>query len=63
MMQEGNREGFAQMMYTRVFYPDGPGEYQIKKGLSHEVLGLKDEDLDPYTKIAIEMAKEGPKYA
>ena len=63
LMQEGNREGFAQLMYTRVFYPDGTGDYESRKGLSHQALGLKGEDLDHYTQIAIDMAKEGPKYA
>ena len=62
MMQEGNMAGFGQLMYTRVFYPNGPGDFETKHGLANQVLGLKGEDLDHYTKIAIEMAKEGTKY-
>ena len=62
MMQEGNRAGFGQMMYTRVFYPNGDGAFETRKGLQNQALGLTHEDLDHYTEIAVEMAKEGTRY-
>ena len=62
MMQQGNREGFAQLMYTRVLYPDGVGNYQARRGLANKDLGLAEEDLDHYTNIAIEMAKAPQAY-
>ncbi|KAH8666472.1 CipA protein [Xylariales sp. PMI_506] len=56
MFAEGNRLGFLRAMYTRIFYPDGSGAYERTHGLDNEVLGLPQEDLDTFTKIAIERA-------
>ena len=55
-MYKGDFMGFAQMMYSRVFYQDGSGDFETSKGLQNEVLGLPKEDLDEATKVAIEMA-------
>ncbi|KAK0100448.1 hypothetical protein ONS95_008398 [Cadophora gregata] len=55
-MKEGNRVGFAKMMYTRVFYDDGVGNVE-GKGLANEALGLEVEDLDEATERAFERAK------
>ena len=57
-MQKGNFLGFAQLMYTRVFYQDGSGEFETSRGLLNEVLGLPREDMDEFTKIAVQRAKE-----
>jgi NmrA-like family len=57
-MKKGDFQGFAQMMYTRVFYPDGSGNYEASKGLQNDVLGLPKEDLDEYTKIAVHLAEK-----
>ena len=57
-MQKGNFRGFAQLMYTRVFYQDGSGEFETSRGLLNEVLGLPREDMDEFTKIAVQRAKE-----
>ncbi|KAL9614482.1 MAG: hypothetical protein Q9167_001010 [Letrouitia subvulpina] len=62
MMQQGNMVGFAQMMYTRVFYQDGSGNYTESRGVANDVLGLPKEDLDEYTAKAIEFSKKGLKY-
>ncbi|KAM0810128.1 putative NmrA-like domain-containing protein [Seiridium cardinale] len=56
---EGKRIGFAKMMYTRVFYPDGCGDFESSKGTLNDVLGLPKEDIDIATKVAIERSK-GP---
>ena len=56
-MKEGKRIGFAKMMYTRVFYPDGSGDFEHNKGTLNALLGLPKEDIDEATKIAIERSK------
>ena len=56
-MKEGNRIGFAKMMYTRVFYPDGSGDFEHNKGTLNALLDLPKEDIDEATKIAIERSK------
>ncbi|UJR12261.1 hypothetical protein I4U23_016438 [Adineta vaga] len=55
--QKGNRLGFAKLLYARSFYPDKCGNYEATKGLHNDILGLPKENLDEYTKIAIEMAE------
>ena len=54
-MKEGNRVGYAKMMYTRVFFEDGVGNIE-EKGLANEALGLEVEDLDEATERALERA-------
>jgi hypothetical protein len=56
-MKEGKRIGFVKMMYTRVFYPDGCGDFEHNKGTLNEVLDLPQEDIDEATKVAIERSK------
>ena len=56
-IQEGKRTGFAKMMYTRVFYPDGCGNFEHNKGTLNSLLELPDEDIDEATKAAIERSK------
>ena len=57
-MKKGERIGFAKMMYTRVFYPDGCGDYEKTRGTINELLGLPKEDIDEATKAAIQRSKE-----
>ncbi|KAL8745610.1 MAG: hypothetical protein Q9190_002264 [Brigantiaea leucoxantha] len=54
MMQAKNFLGYVQMMYTRVFYQDGSGNFTKSRGLQNEALGLPKEDLDEWTKKAME---------
>ena len=54
--RKGNMYGFAQLMYTRVFYQDGSGDFESSKGLQNDVLGLPKEDIDKATKIALDMS-------
>ena len=56
-LRKGNFVGFPQLMYTRVFYQDGSGDFEASRGLQNEVLGLPKDDLDEYTKIALQMPK------
>lgn len=55
-MQEGQFVGFVKMMYSRVFYPDGNGDFEHNKGTLNLVLELPKEDLDKATKVAIDRA-------
>ena len=55
LLQEGNRYGFPQLLYTRMFYPDRSGDHESSKGLQNKVLDLPTEDLDYYTKVALDM--------
>lgn len=57
-MKKGDREGFAKLLYTRVFYPDGSGNVEDTKGLINDQLDLPKEDVDEYTKIALQRAKQ-----
>jgi len=61
-MKGGDRNGFAKMLYARVFYP-GDGDYESKKGLHNDVLGLPKEDLDEATKKGLELAEQGGPFA
>ena len=57
-MKGGNMNGFVKSLYTRIFYPDGSGNFEKTKGLQNELLGLPKEDLDEYTKLAMKRAEE-----
>ncbi|KAK1070716.1 hypothetical protein LTR12_000104 [Friedmanniomyces endolithicus] len=59
-MQKGDRMAFARWMYTRVFYPDGSGEFGKSKGLANGVLKLPEESIDEATKAAMERARTNP---
>lgn len=56
-MQSGDRWAFGRMMYTRYFIDDS-GLYNGKQ-LDNEKLGLPKEELDEFTKQAVEMAESG----
>jgi len=59
-IQAGEKEGFAKMLYTRVFYDDGVGNVEQSRGTVNAVLGLPEEDMDEATKVAIERSKTSP---
>ena len=58
-MQNGMFTGRAKAMYTRVFYPNGDGDFEASMGLENDVLGLPKEELDEATKRAVEMVESG----
>ncbi|KAL7624633.1 hypothetical protein AAE478_006202 [Parahypoxylon ruwenzoriense] len=61
--RDGDQTAFPQLLYSRVFYKDGCGNYEVRRGgLDNDVLGLPKEDIDEATKIAIERAEKGLKY-
>jgi len=57
-MKKGDRMGFVKVLYARVFYPDDSGNVEKTRGLSNDLLGLPKEDIDEYTKIAIQRVEE-----
>ena len=59
-MKAGDRMGFVRMMYTRVYYDDGSGDYEKARGLVNGVLGLPKEDIDEATRAAIQCSKDVP---
>lgn len=58
-LQKGDMKGFVRLLYTRVFFPNGDGDYESSRGLQNDVLGLPKEDLDEATKEAIHLALSG----
>jgi hypothetical protein len=61
-MRAGDRVGFMKLLYARVFYP-GDGDYESKRGLHNEILGLPKEDLDEATKRALDLVAKGGPFA
>ena len=56
---KGNFKEFTKMLYSRMFFPNGDGDYQSRRALDNDVLGLPVEDLDAATKIAVRMGVNG----
>ncbi|CAF9921760.1 MAG: hypothetical protein GOMPHAMPRED_002388 [Gomphillus americanus] len=56
-MMKGDRQGFARMLYARSMAKDTSGNFEGK--LNNDVLGLKDEDLDEWTKFCVDFAMAG----
>jgi hypothetical protein len=59
-LQEGDRMAYVRMMYTRIFFDDGVGDFEARRGVSNGLLGLPREDLDEATKRAVERAEADP---
>ncbi|KAF2102533.1 NAD(P)-binding protein [Rhizodiscina lignyota] len=55
-VQSGDRAGFGQLLYSRMFFPDHPGLMEASYKLDNDVLGLPKEDLDEFGKKAVEIA-------
>ncbi len=58
-LAKGEQTGFAKMMYSRVFFQSGEGDYEGRRGVVNGVLGLPEESLDEATKTAVEMVESG----
>ncbi|KAK7747478.1 hypothetical protein SLS53_001733 [Cytospora paraplurivora] len=58
-LHNGDWNGFVRLLYTRVFYSNGDGNYETRKGLANESLGLPKEDLDEATREAIRLSVTG----
>jgi hypothetical protein len=56
-VKKGDYSGFANVLYTRLFFPDGSGDFEHNKGTLNDILGLAKENLDEATRAAIERQK------
>ena len=56
-LQAGEQVGFARLLYSRTFFPNGDGNYETRYGLHNDLLGLPKENIDQVTKAAFEYAK------
>ncbi|KAL8760294.1 MAG: hypothetical protein Q9184_003389 [Pyrenodesmia sp. 2 TL-2023] len=59
MFKAGDFQGLRLAMFARNFYPDESGNFAATRGLDNDKLGLPKEDLDEYTKLAIQWATDG----
>lgn len=58
-MKKGIRLGFGRAMYSRVFYPNGGGDFETTRGLANDLIGLEKEDLDVATKRTVDLVATG----
>ena len=59
LLQSGNRAGFGILLYARPFYDDAQADFVAQGIDDNSKLGLKEEDLDTYTKVAVQRAVDG----
>ena len=59
-LQSGERMAYVRMMYTRIFFDDGNGNFEARKGTSNKLLDLPRESLDEATARSIERADALP---
>lgn len=59
LFQKGDFKGMIGGMYGRNFFKDNAGNYELTKGPDNEKLGLPKEDLDHFTKIAVDAVEKG----
>ncbi|PLB51389.1 NAD(P)-binding protein [Aspergillus steynii IBT 23096] len=53
-MQNGIRTGYAKAMYTRAFFKNGGGDFESRRELANDTIGLPKEELDEATRRAVE---------
>jgi hypothetical protein len=58
-MANGDFTGFAKLLYARMFYKDGSGDFSSTNTLANEALNLPKESLDEATQRAVDMANSG----
>ncbi|KAI4128234.1 MAG: hypothetical protein LQ341_006698 [Variospora aurantia] len=58
-VRKGIETGFPKTLYSRVFFPNGDGDYEVNHGVAKQVLGLPEEDMDEATRRAVEIVESG----
>ncbi|EON99297.1 putative oxidoreductase - protein [Phaeoacremonium minimum UCRPA7] len=58
-LPKGEHSAFVRLLYTRVFFKNGDGNFEAKHGLANGTLGLPKEDFDATTKAGIDAWKSG----
>ena len=61
-LTKGDFSGFIPTIYGRLFFKDSKGNFEARRGLDNDALGLPKENIDDFTKIAIERAEAGVTY-
>ncbi|RAH59385.1 oxidoreductase CipA-like protein [Aspergillus piperis CBS 112811] len=61
-VKQGDHAGLVLAMYSRVFFPNGDGNYEQRQGLDNNLLRLPTEDLDEHTREAKLMFDRGYNY-
>jgi hypothetical protein len=56
-LKESRWNAFTKMLYSRMFFPTGDGDYETSRSLHNDILGLQKEDLDEFTPIGIRMGE------
>lgn len=56
-LRGGERMAYVRVMYTRIFYDDGNGDFETRKGASNKLLELPEESLDEATLRAVQRAE------
>jgi hypothetical protein len=56
-LAKGDMRAFGRYLYTRAFFPTGDSDYESRRGLHNDLLGLPVEDLDEATKEGVRMAE------
>jgi hypothetical protein len=57
-LSKGNRAGFMKAM-SRIFFTDGNGNFEKRRGLANAALGLSKEDLDEAARRVVERSTLG----
>jgi len=58
----GDMMGFAKLLYGRAFFPESSGNFGAVRGLHNDVLGLPEDNIDEFTKVALEIVASGAVY-
>jgi hypothetical protein len=58
-VKKGDHRGWAKMGYSRMFFPNGDGDFEASRGLHNDVLGLRGEELDEATAEGIRLGETG----
>lgn len=58
-VKQGNFGAFPKMLYSRMFLPSADDDYQSRRALDNDILGLPVEDLDEATAVAVKMGENG----
>ncbi|OTB06154.1 hypothetical protein M426DRAFT_9970 [Hypoxylon sp. CI-4A] len=58
-LQQGNWKVFTKMLYSRMLFPNGDGDFQSRRSLHNDLLGLPVEDLDTSTAVGVQMGETG----
>jgi hypothetical protein len=58
-VMQGNFGGFTKQLYSRMFFPNGDGDYESHRALDNEALSLPVEDIDECTAVGVRMGENG----